>query len=229
MTEPKASSAKPSATNRDITDRLLYPLLLKLVVFIPASVHPNMITLAALCSAVAGAAALAFWSSPFALLACAAGLVGWILLDSCDGIHARNTGQCSKFGSFLDHFGDATCFFLLQAAIIYRFDIYEPAVFGAMLLRQAMVGWVYIIQVHAGHLYITSLGWSFELYAYATLMIAMFLAPELRFQFAFFPQLDLLGNVLLIYYVAVPLTLLEIGLVILGAHRKAHRDNAQEI
>ena len=228
MTESKAAAAQPSATNRDITDRLLYPLLLRLVVFIPPSVHPNTITLAALGSALAAAAALAFWSSPFALLACAAGLVGWVLLDACDGIHARNTGQCSKFGSFLDHFGDATGFFFLQAAIIYRFDIHEPVVFGAMLLRQVMVCWTYIIQVYAGHLYIASLGWSFEIYAYATLMVATFLVPALRFQVGFFPRLDLLGNAMLIYYVAVPLTLLEIGMAIYSAQKKALRDSKQE-
>lgn len=229
MTQPQASVAKPSATNRDITDRLVYPLLSKLVVFIPRAVHPNLLTLAAIAAAFAAAATLAFSSEPSSFLACAGLLVAWILLDSCDGIHARNTGQCSKFGSFLDHFGDALGFFFLQAAIIYRFDLHEPVVFDALLLRQALACWTYIIQVHAGHLYITSLGWSFEIYAYAALMVALFFFPEFQFQIGFLPKLELLGNVLLVYYIAVPLTLLEIGLVIFTTRNKALREGGQAI
>jgi phosphatidylglycerophosphate synthase len=212
--------SRPSSSNRDITDRLLYPLLYKLVAFIPRSVHPNVITLAAILCALLAAAALGLSSSPASLLACAALLVMWIILDSFDGIHARNTGQSSTLGGFLDHFGDAVGMFCLQAAIIFRFDITEPVVFCALLLRQALAACTYIIQVHAGKLYIPSLGWSFEIYAYAALMVVTFFFPNVHFQLGHLPAMNLTSNVLLVYYVAVPMTLLETGLVILNAHRR---------
>ncbi len=220
MSRPEPSVTKPSATNHDITDRLIYPLLSKFVAYIPRSVHPNTLTLAAICVGLIAAAALVVSTQPYSVLICAALLVLWILLDSCDGIHARNTGQCSEFGGFLDHFGDAAGFFALQAAIIYRFDIHEPLVFGAMLLRQALACWTYVIRIYAGQLFITRLGWSFEIYAYAALMVAVFCFPNFNLQIGTLPTLDLVGIVLLTYYIAVPFTLLEIGLMVLASKRK---------
>ncbi|MQT14880.1 CDP-alcohol phosphatidyltransferase family protein [Segnochrobactrum spirostomi] len=215
--DAKPAEAKPSATNHDITDQLVYPLLARLVAHIPPEVHPNVLTGAAITSGLVASAALAFSAGPASYLACAALLVAWILLDSCDGIHARRTGQCSAFGSFLDHFGDAFAFFVLQAAILYRFDIREPVVFGAMLLRQALGCWTYVIRGYAGHLYITRLGWSTEIYAYTALMIALFVAPTFHIGFGPLPNLNILEAALLIYYVAVPLTLLEIGWMVFRA------------
>ena len=221
MIGPEAPTVKPTATNHDITDQLIYPLLSKLVAHIPRSVHPNTLTISAIGAGFFAAAILAFSAQPYSLLTCAGLLVVWILLDSCDGIHARNTGQCSEFGGFLDHFGDALGFFVLQAAIIYKFDLREPMVFGAMLLRQALACWTYIIRAYSGHLFITRLGWSFEIYAYAALMVGLYCFPDFRLQVAAFPKLDLVGTVLLLYYVAVPFTLLEIGLMALASRRKA--------
>lgn len=220
MTTSVDEKSSPSSSNRDITDKLLYPVLYKLVVFIPRSVHPNAITLAGLLCAFMAAAVLGLSSSPASLLLCAALLVMWIILDSFDGIHARNTGQSSNLGGFLDHFGDAAGMFLLQAAIVFRFNITEPVVFCALLFRQALAAWTYIIQVHAGRLYIPSLGWSFEIYAYAALMVATFFFPDAHFQLGRLPELGLVGTALLIYYLAVPMTLLETGLVILKANRQ---------
>ena len=221
MIQPEASTAKPSATNRDITDQLVYPLLSKLVVLLPRSVHPNTLTIGAIGIGFAAAAILTLSAQPYLLLVCAGLLVLWILLDSCDGIHARNTNQCSEFGGFLDHFGDAFGFFVLQAAIVYRFDLHEPLVFVAMLLRQALACWTYIIRIYAGQLFITRLGWSFEIYAYAALMVALYCFPDFRLQIGSLPGLDLLGTVLLVYYIAVPFTLLEIGLMVLASKKKS--------
>ncbi|MFS8049590.1 CDP-alcohol phosphatidyltransferase family protein [Rhizobium sp. BR 314] len=223
MIRQEPSVAKPSATNHDITDRLIYPLLSKFVAHIPRSVHPNILTLAAICIGFAAAVTLALSTQPYSLLICAALLVLWILLDSCDGIHARNTEQCSEFGGFLDHFGDALGFFILQAAIIYRFELHEALVFGAMLLRQALACWTYVIRIYAGQLFITRLGWSFEIYAYAALMVAIFCFPGFSLQIGFLPRLDLLGTVLLAYYIAVPFTLLEIGLMVLASKKSSTR------
>lgn len=220
MTSPSNDITKPSSSNRDLTDRLIYPLLARLAVLIPARVHPNTITSGAIGCALLGSVILVAWPSPIAPLVCAALLIAWILLDCFDGIHARNTGQSSKLGAFLDHFGDACGMCALHIAIVWRFDIHEPVVFCALLLRQALAAWTYIIQVHAGRLYIPSLGWSFEIYAYAGLLLATVLFPDFRFRLGSGSELDLMSTVLLIYYVAVPLALTEIGLTILRARRR---------
>lgn len=221
MTSQTKDIAKPSSSNRDITDRLVYPLLSRLVVFIPASVHPNAITLAGIATALLGAALLALWSSPVALPVCAGLLVLWIILDSFDGIHARNTGQSSNLGSFLDHFGDACGMLALQIAFVLRFDFHEPVVVSALLLRQTLAAWTYIIQVHAGKLYIPSIGWSFEIYTLAALLVGSFFYPDFRLQLGSLPELGLMGSAMLIYYVAAPMSLLEIGLTILKTNRRA--------
>jgi len=205
---------KPSSGNRDIVDRLLYPLLSKWVAYIPQFIHPNVLTLGAIISAWGAAGIFAFCPAPSAYLYCAVLLLSWIVLDSCDGIHARNTGQCSDFGAFLDHVGDAFGIFMLHLAFVYRLDIHEPILVGALLLRQAMNGWVYLIQVHTGKLYIPSAGWSFEIYTLSALMIAKFFFPDTIFSLGPLPELDIIGNALLFYYIAVPVSLAEIGIVV---------------
>jgi phosphatidylglycerophosphate synthase len=204
---------KPSSTNRDIFDNLLYPLLSKLVVYIPGFIHPNVLTLGAIISACGTAATFAFYPAPSAYLYCAILLLFWIILDSCDGIHARNTGKCSDFGAFLDHVGDAFGLFALHLAFVYRMDI-PPILVGALLLRQAMNGWVYLIQVHTGKLHISTAGWSFEIFTLAAVMTIKFFYPDITFSLGSLPELDIIGNALLTYYIAVPVSLAEIGIVV---------------
>jgi len=205
---------KPSSTNRDIFDNLLYPLLSKFVVYIPGFIHPNVLTLGAIFSACATAAVFAFFPGPSAYLYCAGLLLCWIVLDSCDGIHARNTGQSSEFGAFLDHAGDAFGLFVLHLAFVYRLDIQSPVLIGALLLRQAMNGWVFLIQNYAGKLHLPTAGWSVEIYTVAALMIAKFLFPDQTFSIGPLPEFDIIGNALLFYYIAVPVNLIELGVVV---------------
>jgi phosphatidylglycerophosphate synthase len=212
--QPAINADKPSSGNRDISDRLLYPLPAKLVVHIPGFVHPNLLTLGAIISACATALVFAFYPGASAYLYCAVLLLLWIVLDSCDGIHARNTGQCSKLGAFLDHVGDAFGIFALHLAFVYRLDIHAPVLIGALLLRQAMNGWVYLIQIHTGKLYIPSTGWSSEIYTLTGLMIAKYFLPDAVFSLGPLPTFDIIGNALLFYYVAVPVSLAEIGIIV---------------
>lgn len=221
MSQPTINTQSPASSNRDIFDRLLYPLLSKFVAYIPRFIHPNLLTLGAIISACATALVFAFSPAPTAYLYCAVLLLLWIVLDSCDGIHARNTGQCSEFGAFLDHVGDAFGIFALHLAFVYRLDIHEPILVGALLLRQAMNGWVYLIQIHTGKLYIPTVGWSFEIYTLAGVMMAKFFFPDTTFSLGPLPELDIIGNMLLIYYIAVPMSLAEIGIVVYFSHRKA--------
>jgi len=67
---------KPSSGNRDSVNRLLYPLLSKLVAYIPRFIHPNILTLGAIISAWGAAAIFAFYPAPFAFLYCRGGQFG---------------------------------------------------------------------------------------------------------------------------------------------------------
>jgi len=51
--------------------------------------------------------------------------------------------------------------------------------------------------------------------------MAKFFFPDTIFSLGPLPELDIIGNMLLIYYLAVPMSLAEIGIVVYFSHRKA--------
>lgn len=71
---------------------------------IPRDVSPNQITLCGcLCAALACAAIwYEWWGCAFILHNL------YQIFDNLDGMHARATGQCSRYGCMLDHFVDGT-------------------------------------------------------------------------------------------------------------------------
>ena len=94
------------------------PLLVKtlcepLLPHIPASVHPNTITL--ITHALVWVTAILALASPhlppyeraMALIGAGIGMFLSMLGDCIDGLHARRTNQCSKLGELLDHWLDA--------------------------------------------------------------------------------------------------------------------------
>ena len=94
------------------------PLLIKtlcepLLPYIPASVHPNSITLVT--HGINWATAILALASPhlpplqqaMALIGAGIGMFLSMIGDCLDGLHARRTNQCSKLGELLDHWLDA--------------------------------------------------------------------------------------------------------------------------
>ncbi len=94
------------------------PLLIKtlcepILPYIPASVHPNTITV--ITHLIAWMTAILAISSPhlpplqqaMALIGAGIGMFLSMLGDCLDGLHARRTNQCSKLGELLDHWLDA--------------------------------------------------------------------------------------------------------------------------
>ncbi|MGZ5006857.1 MAG: hypothetical protein ACXWFI_03240, partial [Methylobacter sp.] len=57
-------------------------------------------------------------------------------------------------------------------------------------------------------------GWSVEICTIAVLMTAKFFFPDLTFSLGSLPQFDIIGNALMSYYIAVPVNLAEIGVVV---------------
>lgn len=117
---------------------------------IPASVHPNTISLVT--HAVAWVTALCAVSSVFldplpralALIGAGIGMFLAMLGDCLDGLHARRTNQCSKLGEMMDHWLDAiivplatvgiTCALELPAWAMVTVNVTAAMVYNAQLV-----------------------------------------------------------------------------------------------
>lgn len=88
-----------------------------LVIFFPEKFNPNIITLfGAMCALMTlFLCKMGTTHQSYYHYACISLLTSW-LCDNLDGIYARSTCQCSKFGKFLDHFIDST---ISQSTIFY--------------------------------------------------------------------------------------------------------------
>jgi phosphatidylglycerophosphate synthase len=74
---------------------------------IPSSLSPNALTgISTLCCAASFLLATTASSSPAAMGAASFCVFAYLSLDNMDGAHARNTGQSSRLGEFLDHWLD---------------------------------------------------------------------------------------------------------------------------
>ena len=74
---------------------------------IPASLSPNALTgISTLCCAASFLLAAAAPASAAAMVTASLCVFAYLSLDNMDGAHARNTGQSSRLGEFLDHWLD---------------------------------------------------------------------------------------------------------------------------
>ena len=73
----------------------------------PRRISPNALTgISTLCCAGSFVLAATASSSSPAMVAASLGVFAYLSLDNMDGAHARNTGQSSRLGEFLDHWLD---------------------------------------------------------------------------------------------------------------------------
>lgn len=165
------------ASNRDLVDRLTYPLYGRIAVHIPRSVTPNAITIASFAVALAGVACLGFGRSPLSLVAAAGLLYLYTLLDSLDGIHARLTGQTSPIGHFLDHLFDTLVLSLLLFAVLVRFDLLSPLYVGLVLARLTLQAVGFLVEKTIGELPLPALGPVFETFCYIGGFLAVAICP----------------------------------------------------
>ncbi len=103
---------KPRYAYQSAQDSILRPYYQRwiwspLLRFTPASISPNALTgLSTLSAAASFILAAVGRSSPLAMLAASFCVFAYLSLDNMDGAHARNTGQSSPLGEFLDHWLD---------------------------------------------------------------------------------------------------------------------------
>lgn len=140
MSDATIQAPEVSPTERFILDRICRPLL----AHIPESVTPNTISWSG--HIVAWASFALAVSSSFlsreqglwALVLAGFGIFAQMVLDNLDGMHARATGQTSKFGEFLDHWLDAINVPLTSAAIAMALVV-GPSLLVGVQLTAALV------------------------------------------------------------------------------------------
>jgi phosphatidylglycerophosphate synthase len=133
-------STQSSRFERGIIEWLCQPLLPR----IPASVHPNTISLATHFVAwLAFGLALASPHLPpaqraMALVGAGLGTLLSMIGDCLDGMHARSTNQCSKLGELMDHWLDALIVPMVTVGISMALEM-PPWAILAVNITAAMV------------------------------------------------------------------------------------------
>lgn len=112
--------------NRDVSYRYLAPLYGRIAAKVPKQVSPNQLSLMGLGCAVMAAAVLMAWSDPLACLPAGVLVLLFGMFDCIDGMHARNTGQSSLFGAYLDAVVDVLMAGIIYPALIVRYQLYAP-------------------------------------------------------------------------------------------------------
>jgi phosphatidylglycerophosphate synthase len=143
------SAPPPSRFEARIVEWLCEPLLER----IPASVHPNTISLWTHFIAwltAASAVSSALLAQPYRSLALLAASVGMLLSmigDCLDGMHARRTQQTSKLGEMMDHWLDAIIVPLVTIGASMALEM-EPWVIAGVNLMVAMVYHAQLVLYH---------------------------------------------------------------------------------
>lgn len=117
--------------------------------YIPASVHPNTVSLithamAWLTTAVAVASVpLPPERRSMALMCAGVGMLLCMIGDCLDGMHARNTNQCTKLGEMMDHWLDAMVVPLVPVGITLALEMPAWGIaainVGAVMVYQAQL------------------------------------------------------------------------------------------
>jgi phosphatidylglycerophosphate synthase len=107
---------------------LIHPISRRVAgLLVPTPVTPNMVSVASVTFAAAGAASYLWLASPWGALAGLMLLIGWHVLDGADGELARRTGRASPIGELVD----GVCDHVSQACLYVAFALLaQPALGG---------------------------------------------------------------------------------------------------
>lgn len=166
-----------SGTNEDYIDHLMYPFYTKLAAFIPQRVTPNQLTWANFACAMIACWGLILVDEDWILLVSAVFLYLFTVFDALDGIHARLSGQLSKFGHFLDHFLDGFTWLFLYFAVVVHFSLWSPILIFLLMLRMLMQSFAYLTETVTGHLHLPRLGPTCEVVGYCVGFVVTFFFP----------------------------------------------------
>jgi phosphatidylglycerophosphate synthase len=139
MSTPTALSYE----NRDVAYAVIAPAYDFLARFVPRAVSPNHLTMAGLACTVLAAVVLNVYHEAWICWVAAALVIGYEVFDSLDGKHARNTGQSSRFGAYLDTAIDGLAAGLLYTGLVGHFELYSPIFLFAIAIRMGKACLVY--------------------------------------------------------------------------------------
>lgn len=163
--------------NRDVAYALIAPLYGVLARFVPAWVSPNALTLLGLGCAAAMLVVMLAWSSPQACLVGALLVLGYEVFDSLDGKHARNTGQSSRFGAYLDTAVDGLAAGLIYTGVVGHFQLFTPIFLLAIGVRMAKACFVYASAAETRLRINPEIGTTVENLLVATLLLWQWASP----------------------------------------------------
>jgi phosphatidylglycerophosphate synthase len=139
-----------SYENRDVAYALVAPAYDVLARFVPRAVTPNQLTLAGLACTIVAAIALNVVHAPWICAVAAALVLGYEIFDSLDGKHARNTGQSSRFGAYLDTAIDGLAAGLLYTGLVGHFGLTSAIFLFAIAIRMGKACLVYASAAETG-------------------------------------------------------------------------------
>lgn len=156
MMPQRASSDFVALNSSRFERRIIGHLCEPLLRLIPPSVHPNTISLAThlVTWTTAG---LAVWSVHLpplprflALMGAAVGMFSAMIGDCLDGMHARNTNQCSKLGEMMDHWLDAIVVPLAVIGMTYALEMEPWALVGVNVTAAMIYHGQLVLYHHSG-------------------------------------------------------------------------------
>ena len=153
VTESESEERFQTAQSSKFEARLIKTLCEPLLRHIPARIHPNRISLVThgVCWVTAIAAVsssnLSKLGRSLALVIAGLGMFLSMLGDCLDGMHARNTNQCSKLGEMMDHWLDAIVVPLVPIGITMALEM-EPWAIVLINVSTAMIYQAQLVLYH---------------------------------------------------------------------------------
>ena len=142
--KPEPSSLPPIKNDsRDVVFEALKPAYVWIARQVPRAVTPNQLTLAGLGCAASAAIVLLLWRNNAACFVAAGLLFLYETFDALDGLHARNTGQSSLFGAYLDAIVDSAQAGLIYFVLLVRYELYAPIYIFVLALRMMLACWIH--------------------------------------------------------------------------------------
>lgn len=166
-----------SSSNEDYIDHVTYGAYAKLAVYIPKRITPNQLTWMNFTCAMIGCWGLVLVEADWILPISALFLYLFTFFDALDGIHARLSGQLSKFGHFLDHFLDGFSWLCLYFGVIMHFSLDAPIFLFLFMLRMLMQSFAYLTESVTGHLHLPRIGPTCEVFGYCVGFVIAFFYP----------------------------------------------------
>jgi len=133
-------AALPSIKNdsRDLAFEALKPAYEWVARRVPGAITPNQLTLSGFGCAILAAVILLAWRANTACFVAGCLLFLYEMFDALDGMHARNTGQSSPFGGYLDAAVDAAQAGLIFSVLVVRYELYAPIYIFALSFRMVL-------------------------------------------------------------------------------------------